>query len=569
MSISFEEFAQGGSVRPVQKSSVPEQAQSNGSGGFGGFIREVQQKFGKRASDLGEARASGQSPISSALQALGQTAAFVGQDVPAAAVRRIPGVQAAGDAIGTAVQQNLEPVAPLISNGASLYDDWKTKNPEDARNLEATLNIASLLPIGAGTKKAAELGAEGVEAVAKGAKKTAQAVAEKPAVQGMVQIAKDNASKVPRFTGRVREGVLESAAKAERLRTAAPEVAQAVKAGVDDRLIRTIETVDRATPQGTATLKGYKDMVRIAEDAGTKIGVKERPEIVAGKAVEDQFKLLESQRKSVGEQIGNAVDDLSRKITVNMSDSIDTLRAVLAENGITTKGKDLSFSGTKYTAKERAGIRELWDEAIRSGESLTPRQIYDADSLFSKLQRESRLDGIGDIFVRTPDGDMPLFSVFRDVFSDKLDEIAPDVRPLNSQYRELARLKEDIEDSLIKGGNFNVTKGMDTSNFAQTNLRRMTSDAQSAAAYREIAGKLEGVARALGYEGASSRDLIDFATELRNIFPDSVPATGFTGILQRSGSIPQFLGEVMGAGKPGITDQQRALKQLLETISSE
>lgn len=425
-------------------------------------------------------------------------------------------------------------------------------------------DIAESTAIGGAIGGAIPAVGAGISKIASSAANTAEKIASSPYLKGATQLGKDTIQKAPRFTSRLKGDILESAAKADRLQSATPEVANAIKNGVDDNLLTHIESIDRTVPQGQATVKGYKDMVDIAENAKTKIGTPDRPEIVAGKAVEDQFKIVESQRKAIGKKIGAKVDELSKHVAVPMQESFDTLKAVLKENGVSIgKAGEIGFNGAKYTSKERAGITELWKEATRTGETLTPRQVYDADKLFSKLQREARLDGIGDLFVKTPDGDMPLFSVFRDVFSNKLDAVAPKIKGLNSEYRNLAQLKSDLEDSIIKSGNFNITKGMDTSKFAQTNLRRLTSDAQSAAVYREITDKLDTVARKFGYEGASASQLNDFAQELRKIYK-KVPSTSATGVLDNG--IGGAVGKLLKAGGVSSEDTQMALKLLLDSL---
>jgi len=314
-------------------------------------------------------------------------------------------------------------------------------------------------------------------------------------------------------------------------------------------------------------------MVDIADsNTGAKGGtlkIKERPEIVAGRAAEDQYKIIEKERKTIGSQIGEAVNKLSKDVKVPMRTRFAELDSVLEQQGIRptydTRGISLDFSGTKYTPAERKRIQELYELATEGGDTLTPRQIYDKDQLFSKLQRESRMEGVGDIIVDTQNGNQSLFRVFRDIYSNALDEVSPDdIRALNKQYRAFVTLQDDIENSIIKSGKYETTKNIDGAQFAQTNLRRLLSDAQSAADYREIVAEMDRVSRALGYQGANPEDLITFATELRRLYPEVVPPTGFSGGI-RTG-ISDIAGEVLKLGAPDTADKQKALKALIDSL---
>ena len=104
----------------------------------------------------------------------------------------------------------------------------------------------------------------------------------------------------------------------------------------------------------------------------------------------------------------------------------------------------------------------------------------------------------------------------------------------------------------------------DAAEFAQTNLRRILSDAQSASAYREILEEMDALSRTLGYKGARADDLIAFATEMRKLFPETIPPTGFSGGI-RTGLI-DITQKVLEAGKPGIKDQQKALRELIQSL---
>ena len=411
-----------------------------------------------------------------------------------------------------------------------------------------------------GTKVAEPLLEEGKTALTGGVEKLGQAVTETKIGGGVVQGTKEIAERIPRFVGRVQEGFQEAAERGVKIRESEPIVQQALKSGLDERIINTVQQADEPTK------KAFKEIIDIAEDTGTTLKPKQRPEIVAGKAAGEQYSLIEKQRKTIGAKIGDAVKKLSQKTIVPMQKTFAQLDNVLIENGITpVKGK-LTFAG-RFTPAERTRIQQLYTLARESGQSMTPRQVYDMDQLFSKLQRETRMEGLGDILVDVGDGEkMSLFRVFRDVFTNTLDEVSPeDIRALNKAYRNIITLQDDIENSIIKRGKFETTKGVDPAEFAQTNLRRILSDAQSATDYREILEELDAVSRKLGYQGARADDLIAFATEMRKLYPETIPPTGFQGGIRTS--LMDIAKGVLEAGKPNIKDQQKALRELLESLS--
>lgn len=457
---------------------------------------------------------------------------------------------------------------------------FQESSPETQRNLEGIFNIAMLgldvAGAGAGVKtaqKTFQISKQVVSGVGEGIQATGrigQGIKQlgqesigkvKQVLPGVKQQAIELSERFPRAAERVKQAGQEAAERAVKIQESSPAISNAIKSNLDNRIINTVIDADDVTRQG------FKEIVDIAETTGKKLGVKERPEIVAGRAAEEQFKLIAEQRKVIGKQIGEAVDKLSKTTKVNIKPEINLLKSILIENGGKLTKKGWVFKG-KITKSETAKINELWSEVQKGVKGLTPREVRDFDQLFSKLQRETRLEGLGDIRVDTPDGNKSLFGVFRDVFSKKLDTLSSEIRGLNKEFREIVIFIEDIENSIIKSGNFKTIKDIGEAEFAQTNLRRLLSDAQSAAAFREIADKMDELARILGYTGAKPEDLIAFATEIRKIFPDVIPPTSFTGGI-RTGLKPSGIDiaeKVLRAGIPDVTDQQKALKELLNSL---
>lgn len=398
----------------------------------------------------------------------------------------------------------------------------------------------------------------------------AKAVTNSPVVKGALQSGIELAERVPRFISKKNVTLRDAATKAERIATSPVPIQNALKANVPEPIINTIEQADDATREG------YRQIVQLAEETISTTGTLKttaRPEIVAGEAVAQQYKLVDAQQKKVGQAIGDAVKNLSNDVDVySMRPAYSELQDALADAKVTVTMKEgdtggaLGFGKTGFTKAQRTKIQELYELATEGGEVLSASEIHAKDRLFSQLQREARMEGIGDIMVSTSQGQMSLFRIFRDVYSKNLEQISPEIRSLNSQYRNLSTFTEEIENTLIKSGKFETNSRIDPSEYAQTNLRRLFSEAQSAADYRAIADELDNASRALGYEGAVPSDLARFAYEIRKIYPETTPRTGLEGSIRAS--VGGMVDAVLSAGKADLSDQQKALRELLESIES-
>lgn len=469
------------------------------------------------------------------------------RDVGAGAMSIIPGAKEKLDKSAEAFS--------LKGKGAEGIDaTLKAQNPEEMAGKVAGFGIDVLASGGAGLlkrgasfagRKLAEAGSE-----------VAGAVGSSPTLKAAGQTVSDIADRVPRFFGRVKEGIEQSAQRSEKIRTATPEVAQALKVELPEKYINTIQASDAPTNQA------FKRVLDIADESPKTITGKKNPTIVGGELASKQYETIEAQRKAIGSQIGEAVDKLTQSnVRANMGVALRQVDDVLAENGITIgdKGK-LQFVG-KYTNQERTRIQELYDLANEGGEVLTARQVKDFDQLFSKLQRESRMEGTGNLMVNANGQDISLFRLFRDVYSNQLDNIAPEIRDLNRAYRNIATLIDDIEDSIIKTPNFNITKSTDPAEFAKVNLRRIFGESQSSPVYEAIADEMDTVARQLGYADAKPKDVAEFAQVVRELYPETIPKTGFQGGIK---GVMDVVGQAMDIGATNVEDKRKALRALIE-----
>jgi hypothetical protein len=427
----------------------------------------------------------------------------------------------------------------------------------------ATAPVAGLVSGGAkGVQKVAGLAREGIKTIGEQGEKFAKS----KLVSAIGQKTKEFGERFPRALERMQESTEKSAAKAAKIKTATPTVRKALEADLDEGIINTVTSADEPT------VKGYKEIVDIAKKSKNAVGTVERPSIVAGRAASEQFSFIDKQRKKIGKEIGDSIKELSKEKTVELDDTLATLESTLEDQGIKfSEGKltKNSFAGTNLTPSQRTKITELWKLTNEGEGTLSPYQIWKKDNLFSQLQRDARFEGVGDILVDMPDGSKKnIFSIFRDVFSKKLDEVSPtNIRKLNKEYRDLLVFTDDIENSILRGGgNFESVKNIDPAEFAQTNLRRIMSDAQSAGSYSAIVKQMDELSRKLGYTGAKPEDLINFAEAMRRIYTDIIPKSSFQGGIQTSLSVMDAAKKLLEVGKVSSRDQQKALEGLLDSL---
>lgn len=471
-----------------------------------------------------------------------------------------------GQLAGATAQTLATALSPAITGGATLmgqigagvgagaiYDIGKDLAEGEKPSLGGATIAGGLVP--PALKGLAKMAKFGFSSAKNFLGKGAEAIAESPLVQGAVQKGEELAERVPRGIEKVGETLQESAIKAERIRTAPPVVANALKVDLPDKYINYAQDLD------APTRKAVLQVLDIADETPTTIGVKKNPTIVGGELAGKQFDIIEKQKKAVGEQIGKEIDALGlSNVKANMGVAFNQIDDVLMQNrvSITADGKLVS---DRFTDKELAVVQDLYNKARKRNPEMSAIEVRDIDNLFSKLQREAKIDGVGNIFLKANDEDINIFKMFRYIYSNQLENIAPQIRPLNAEYRKLSTLTEDIEDSIMKTPNFNVTKTQDPAEFAKVNLRRIFGEAQSSPAYEAVADQMDEVARSLGYTDAPPKEIAAFAQEIRELYPEAVPRTGFQGGF---GRIMDIAEKVLGAGKADVIDQRKALRALLE-----
>lgn len=452
---------------------------------------------------------------------------------------------------------------PGVEKNVAKVSEWAKNNPQAAKDLQSVFDIATLGIGGATEKVVKDVAVNTVKKTGQLGKRIIDTTAKDlsgMSDSGIFQSGKEIVERVPRALGKLKENVSEMNIRANEIKQATPEIANAMKSNLDDRIINTVSQADNETK------KAFKNVLDIADESPKTIGAKKQPSLVGGELAVKQYDLINKQKKSVGEQIGEITKNLSKTEKINMQDSFGQMDDIIANQGITPyytkRGVKLDFTGSKYTPAERTKIQELYNLAVEGGDNLTPLQIKNKDQLFSKLKRESNFEGIGDLIVETPEGNKSLFNIFRDIYSNKLDAISPEIKKLNSSYRNLSQITDDIENSILKTPNFNATKLTDQAEFAKVNMRRIFGEAGSSPAFEAVADIMDKASRGLGYKGATPKQVAEFAEYIRKLYPESIPKTGFQGGIKMG--VNDIIEKVSKIGTPDLIDQRKALRELLK-----
>lgn len=168
-----------------------------------GFVDSVKESASNRFTDAKKAITSGEmNPLSVGLQFWGAGAGLV-NDVIGAGVQKVaPGVT---EKIGEAAKKVSE--TKPAQNILASYEDFKAKHPEAAKDLEATTNILSLLPLGKTISAGGEVAEAGIKTAGKSVKpvagkaiSTAGAITEKAGNRATSILFPPNESQIAKLT---------------------------------------------------------------------------------------------------------------------------------------------------------------------------------------------------------------------------------------------------------------------------------------------------------------------------------------------------------------------------------
>lgn len=370
------------------------------------------------------------------------------------------------------------------------------------------------------------------------------------------QGSEETASRLGRIAERGKDTITASADKARLIKQAPDNVKPAVRVNIDNQIIK------MATDSNPQTKQAMREMVNLAEQGVGKAGT--GPGRVAADTAVEQLNTITQAKRDIGAKIGEASRSLPQAQNISMQPAVETLDTVLSQNGIVKQANGtFVFQNKSITPEQQKVVANLYKLATEDS-VLSAQQVHQMDQLFSKLQRQANvIDKVDNIFVDVPSVDgqttkANIFKVFRDVFGKQLDELSPDMRALNTEYRKLTNLVDDIESGIAKTPGFESLAG---ENFAESGLRQIFGRGVKSDQLAKLYDIMDSTSRSLGYDGARADDLYRFAIELNRVYPENVPPASFEGGITTS--ISNVLGKITGAGKITPADEQAAIRLLV------
>lgn len=319
----------------------------------------LMDKLSQRKQNIDNIILSDVNPVRGNLRAFGQLAGGVGDVFGAGIGAAASGInQLTGGTAGQSLQSGVQTILDtdigkqgleLAKQGMEAYSAWKQANPGVAADLEAVVNIGSLIPIGKGGQLIGETAVGGTLAGAvEGYKylKTTDPVAYARILKQDIQ------AKIGRQTV---EPTFESSAK--RL------------TGATNRMESPVISYDKYISQAKSAMADTKVDAPIS-DVGSKIG--------------DAFKQVVKDRKAIGKIMGDELKTVGN-LKVDISPAVKNFGDLLDEAGIVFDkdvGKLVTSDLTKVAPQDVEIMNILVDELNRVGNNPSVGQL---DALISRV----------------------------------------------------------------------------------------------------------------------------------------------------------------------------------------
>ena len=470
--------------------------------------------------------------------------------------------------VANTFQQAIAPIAnqPKVQQMVSDYEWLKENNPNKARDVRAALGGINMLSelVGYGTFKpvAGEIASATSRAgravgnmlnpssrqVMRGADVTPPV-----ATPGMTPPAIPGAQTGEAVVTRIRDNVVNTAdtvsrmarderIRLERIKNSDPVVADAYRANVPEKVINQYVTADANTkPVYRELVEAYK-----SGDAETRV-----PEIYARIAGE-QYKTVTNKLDDLGRQYDEAVQSLPGG-KVDMRPAVDNVRTTLAQAGARfDDAGNLVDAGRAFTPDEAAWVKKLYDTVVRYGDDVTYPDLRTGDEVLSRINREAYSQGVTPPRINGEN----LSTLMRDSIRTQLDQVLPEYRNLNNEYRDTINFKDALDKTIFDTGRKLEGVEINAAEATETNLRRLFSNAKSKTTYRAVADALDDFARGQGYEGSRLSDVARFHIEIQNVYPDEIPKASF------GGGIRNMIGTFF-AGQTDLRRTQEALEKMV------
>jgi len=445
-----------------------------------------------------------------------------------------------------------------VKGGVESYNAFKQANPDTANALEDVLNIASLIPIGAGAKVVGNTTVDVGKKIATGIGGAGTGI--RNLTKGVGNVVGSTAEGLSRIPSRISTNIAEKQATRETIAKLPTKIAQrAVQDGID---LPDVKYLYQIPKDQKAPLRKLLKVTQEFESGASKTN----PIEIVGKPITNRIKELESARGTIGQKLGQIADTLGSVSTKEVYPSVfGELQKVNGLNGLKVNNKGiLDFSDTVLTTAEtkadRKAIQSIFNSAVKNG---TGKQKH--------LLRQELFESLGGkkkSLTQLTDTQEKAYEAIRKGLSNVLDTKNADYKKLNKQYATVSQPLADIRKYMK-----NIPDATEDILDMQAGLlaRRLTSLAKS---NPEIRATLQSMDKATAIKGKTRlniENLQDFYNILDKYY-DIAGKTSFQGqttaAIEKVSGVKDFISQTVGelAGRTDAVKRKAIEDALMEAL---
>lgn len=290
-----------------------------------------------------------------------------------------------------------------------------------------------------------------------------------------------------------------------------PTAVKAIKSGIDPSDVAFIK--NSSEEDQTA----FRKMYQMAETASGDKAATTRAIEVPGKQSINYAKYIDTQRKEIGSQIGELVDNLPNE-PISVDVPFQKFNDNLNQAGVIVKGGKLDFDNSAFDSMPGVQNKlQNYFTKVTSGDK-TPAEIYRLrQNLFTDLDLATKTNEL-------PDNATRILSTLRDDLSQPLAQASPEYKALATKYAQTSDALTQFKKILGKNFDFND----DYSSLRAGEVgRRVLGNA--AAGPMSVLKQLEDTAKQFGMKSDTSlRNQYLFADFIEK-FMGTEPSGGLSG----------------------------------------
>jgi len=464
---------------------------------------------------------------SKTLQALGQGFGFV-SDVGGSIIKG--GVKAVLPQGGEdAVKNTIQSVAEPIVNSRpvqSLMEGYNALDDETRRNLDATLNIGSLLAEAFGVGAGAKVAKTGVQTGLRGAREGVEQVTQealrvgntvKDSTSGLVDFVRPAVDAVRNAPSNARVNMEAAKVNQQAIKQLPPAAQNAVRKGVDiEDLTNTLSVNKAQKPVLNKLFTGVKDFI-----SGK---AKNNPIEAVGKPVVTKFNTLKAQTAKLGTKLDEVAGGLKGKVVKGKQAVVNTVDETLAKLGISQTDEGLDFIGSNLEGLGKNGdiINNVYKRLIGAKDASDfhrLKKFIDNSVDYGKTKEGFTADAQNLIkgWRRSIDGVLDTeFPAYNKVNT----ELAKRLKPINN-FQKAMKTATGLDEDLM-----NMSAGQ--------LMRRIASNVRSNPEIRQVLRDLDNATAVKGKVSTNVESLVDFYATLEKYYPEIVGKNTFQGQIKNA-----------------------------------